>query len=188
MVSYSEVQLVHICHIGIYLSPSIILSFFRLLRLLFGERPDTKLSRWGTLMGQSWLSRLSAYMHAMQTMRPFIRVASVSELERHGWGLKFGKAVTDTGRWCVFVCVHFPPHACACMCVSEVWSGCSYPCSFSSTNQSLPIRSSSSETVFLCHMVSHRYTEKHTSQSETSVCCRHTPAYKTGETTRCGPR
>lgn len=38
--------------------------------LVCGERPGTKLSRWGTLMGQSWLSGLSAYMHAMQTMRP----------------------------------------------------------------------------------------------------------------------
>ena len=90
----------------------------------------------------------------------FIRVASISELKQQGWGMESGKAVTDTACVCLCVCV------CVCVCVRSLTTSC--PCMYvyqrgvkwmllplppQSSNQSLPIQSLCSETVFLYHMV-----------------------------------
>lgn len=96
-------------------------------------------------------------MHAMQTMRPlFVQPASPSwSGGDEGWSPR--KLWVTLG---ASVCVHFPPHGRACMCVTEVWSGCSYPYIISQLINLCPSESFSSETVFVRHMVSHiRYME-----------------------------
>ena len=103
------------------------LSFSLLFRLccasVYGERPGTKLSRWGTLMGQSWLSGLSAYMHAMQTMRPLLEwPASPSRSGRdEGWSPgRLWLTLNASVRACVCVCVCVCVCSCLCACASHL--------------------------------------------------------------------
>lgn len=85
----------HLSH-GIYRSPSVFLSFFLSFLCLWAKAEHKALSLrdpYGTKLA-FWTFCIYA-CHADN--EAFICAANISKLERQGWGMKSGKAVTDTG-------------------------------------------------------------------------------------------